>query len=1112
MQLTNSLQIAEVAQSHDGLLVVVVPDQLSAMQMETEIKFFLKTEQAILTFPDWETLPFDSFSPHQDIISERLLTLWRLPRLDTGILIVPVATLMQRLCPQEYVVQNTFMLQLGEKLDLTATKHNLIQNGYLQTTQVYEHGEFAVRGSIFDIFPMGSQVPYRIELFDDEIETIRKFDPVTQLTVAKVAEIRLLPAREHPVDDAAITRFRTAWREKFSGDPNDANIYQQVSKGIMTAGIEYYLPLFFTHTALLFDYFPANTLIVKISNATASADPFWQEVGQRYEQYRHDTSKPILAPSELFQTTPELFANINKFPQQKLQLSMGKLLPDLSIEVKYEQALRNFIEFQENFRGKCLICVETAGRLEMLRGLLQKIKIVPKLVNSWHEFINNDIKLAVTIVAINQGVIINNVAIISENDLFGNKVEQKRRRHKTATINEDQEIRNLAELNIGDPIVHLEHGIGRYCGLTTLTLDDHPSEFVLLEYAGSDKLYVPVANLNVISRYSGGSPENAPLNKLGTETWQKAKRRAAEQVKDVAAELLDLYARREAQQGTSFKVPELEYKDFANDFPFEETPDQQQAISQVIADLTASRPMDRVVCGDVGFGKTEVAMRAAFVSAFNGKQVVVLVPTTLLAQQHYDTFSSRFAKLPIKVAMLSRFKTAKEQQVIIAALAAGKIDIVVGTHKLLSSTIKFKDLGLVIIDEEHRFGVNHKEKLKALRATVDLLTLTATPIPRTLNMAMASIRDLSIIATAPAKRLAIKTFVRERNDALIQEAILRELHRGGQVFFLHNKIATIDKVAKELSQLVPQASIIVAHGQMPERALEHIMFDFYHAKYQILVCTTIIETGIDIPTANTIIIDRADKFGLAQLHQLRGRVGRSHHQAYAFCLTPDEKLISRDAKKRLAAIEQLDYLGAGFTLATHDLEIRGAGELLGEKQSGSMQAIGFSMYMEMLELAVKMLKQGKTLTADFDLHNDVQIDLQLPCLIPDKYIGDINLRLVLYKRIANAKSADRLDELQVEIIDRFGLLPEQVKQLFSVAKLKLVCKGLGIQQVKAGKGGGRMTFTDAPNINTLKIVELIQAQPNVYKFTGGKGLNFVLELSDPKLRFEFIEDLLRNIA
>ena len=1120
-----SLALSELVREYPGIVVAMVQDFATASKLEQEIKFFLgeDAESAILHFPDWETLPYDNFSPHQDIISDRVKALYKLSNIEKGILIIPVSTCLYKLCPESFISQNTFLLDEGDTVNLDNIKRKLEHFGYQHTQQVMEHGDFVVRGSILDIFPMGSDVPYRIDLFDDEVDSIRCFDLDSQCSTKKVPQIHVLPAREFPVTDESISTFRTNWRKKFDGDPRNCVIYQDISEKHLSAGIEYYIPLFFEQTSTIFDYISENTLLVRVHDVESSAKDFSEQVDYRYEQYRYDVTRPILEPKELFLDIDDFFRKCKDFPQihitdKKHDKKVGRMnflfesLPDLTIDSKSENPLSLLKEFIKDCSYPIVFCVETAGRREILKEILQKHDIPVNDCHSWQELLNTSKLLSIMVSPIEQGILLKNheVVLITESELFGRKVLQRRRR-RIKDVDPNLAIRNLTELTIGSPIVHLDHGVGRYLGLTHLTFNGQDGEFVTLEYAGGDKLYVPVNTLNLISRYSGSNIENAPLHYLGTDKWKKQKKKAQQQIRDTAAELLKVYAKREAANGHQYLAPDQMYEAFASTFPFEETPDQKQAIEHVIGDLTSEQPMDRVICGDVGFGKTEVAMRAAFLVVQGGKQVAVLVPTTLLAQQHYQTFSDRFADFPVTVGVISRFSSKKEQNTSITDLKSGGLDIIIGTHKLLQSSIEFKELGLLVIDEEHRFGVRQKEKFKALRSEVDILTLTATPIPRTLNMSMSGMRDLSIISTPPAKRLSVKTFVREYNKSLIQEAIQRELRRGGQVYYLHNAVDTIQNAAEILEELLPEARISVAHGQMPERELERIMSDFYHRRSNVLVCTTIIETGIDIPTANTIIMARADKLGLAQLHQLRGRVGRSHHQAYAFCLAPPRKAMTPDARKRLDALEAMEALGSGFNLATHDLEIRGAGEILGDGQSGNMTTIGFTLFMELLENAVESLKSGKEPDMELTRQRSGEIDLQIPALIPEAFIPDVHTRLVLYKRIANTENKLELDELKVEMIDRFGLLPQQTKDLFEISSLKHLCNRVGIKNIKASINGGKVEFQPQPNIEPDKIIELISKHPNQYQFDGSSAIRFKHVLKEPSKRLEFIRVLLNYL-
>jgi transcription-repair coupling factor (superfamily II helicase) len=1116
-----SLAIAEAASNANRFTLLLTADSQSADRLQEELAFFAP-ELPVLHFPDWETLPYDLFSPHQDIISQRIDTLYRLPSLAHGVLVVPVTTALHRLAPKRFLLGSSLVLDVGQKLEVEEMRTRLEAAGYRCVDTVYEHGEFAVRGALIDLFPMGSAQPYRIDLFDDEIETLRTFDPESQRSVDKVDSVRLLPAREFPLKKEAVTGFRARFRERFDVDFRRCPIYQDLSTGITPAGIEYYLPLFYDETATLFDYLPDDTQVFSLPGIEQAAEQFWNDVRNRYEERRVDPERPLLPPAELFMPVEDCFARLKHWPRviasaQDIEPGVGRqrfsvqTLPDLAIEAKAGEPLGKLRRFLDEYPGRVLFSAESAGRREVLLELLARLKLRPVEVDGWPGFLQSPERLAITIAPLDEGMLLDDLALIAESPLFGQRVMQRRRREK-GRDGGDNVIRNLTELREGSPVVHIDHGVGRYQGLVTLEIEGQAQEFLLLQYADDAKLYVPVSSLHLIARYTGSDDALAPLHKLGSEQWQKAKRKAAEQVRDVAAELLDIYARRAARQGYAFTDPQVDYETFAAGFPFEETPDQQAAIDAVRADMLAPKPMDRLVCGDVGFGKTEVAMRAAFIAVHGGRQVGVLVPTTLLAQQHYNSFRDRFADWPVRVEVMSRFKSAKDVQNAITELAEGKIDILIGTHKLLQDDVKFSNLGLVIIDEEHRFGVRQKEQLKALRSEVDILTLTATPIPRTLNMAVAGMRDLSIIATPPARRLSVRTFVMEANNPTIKEALLRELLRGGQVYYLHNDVKTIEKCAADLQTLVPEARIAIGHGQMRERELEQVMSDFYHKRFNVLVASTIIETGIDVPSANTIIIERADKFGLAQLHQLRGRVGRSHHQAYAYLLTPPRKQMTDDAQKRLEAIANAQDLGAGFVLATHDLEIRGAGELLGEGQSGQIQAVGFTLYMEMLERAVKAIQKGEQPNLEQPLGGGPEINLRLPALIPEDYLPDVHARLILYKRIANAADEDGLKELQVEMIDRFGLLPEPTKNLVRLTLLKLQAEKLGIVKIDAGPQGGRIEFSADTSVDPMVLIKLIQSQPSRYKFEGATLFKFQVPMERPEERFNTLEALLERLA
>lgn len=1115
-----SLAIYEAATKSPGPLLIVCEDNESVERFKRELSYFCADDDnlKIFSLPDWETLPYDNFSPHQDIISDRLNALYHLPQLEKGVLVLSITSLMHKLPPHRYIDGNSLLLEVGQKLDLMAMRKKLVLAGYQAVESVFEHGEFTVRGSILDIYPMGSSHPFRVDLFDDEIETLRTFDPESQRSHEQVNQIRLLPGREYPLDAAGITAFRSNFQELFDIDLRQCPLYQDVSDGISSPGLEYYLGLFFKELDSLFDFLPANTTLVRIGDIGKTGLEFWSDIENRYIDRQIDRFRPILKPTEIFIPVATILTKLKEFRQiefknhsQALSLKTSPL-PDFGSS---SQSLEPFVavkQFIDENNPKILFCAESAGRRETLIELLRQTGIHPTVCEDWQDFLASKDKCHITVAPLDQGLWLphQNFVAISEAQLFGNRVAQRRRRKRTAT-NTEFIIKSLTELRLDDAVVHSDHGIGRYRGLETISTDGQSNEFLMLEYAAGSKLYVPVASLNLISRYAGADADNAPLNTLGTDQWQKTKRKAAEKIRDVAAELLDIYARRQAKKGHSYTLELTDYEKFSASFPFEETADQETAIDAVVDDMKSERTMDRLVCGDVGFGKTEVAMRAAFIAVQNHKQVAILVPTTLLAQQHFESFKDRFADWPFVVDVVSRFKSSAEQNVTIEGVKTGKVDILIGTHKLLHGQVKYKDLGLLIIDEEHRFGVTQKEKLKSLRANVDILTLTATPIPRTLNMALSDIRDLSLIVTPPSKRLSVKTFVREDQDSLVKEAVSRELLRGGQVFYVHNEVKTIDRAARHLQEIIPQARIGIAHGQMAERELEKVMADFYHKRYNILICTTIIETGIDVPSANTIIIQRADKFGLAQLHQLRGRVGRSHHQAYAYLLLPTHSKMNADAHKRIDAIQAASTLGAGFTLASHDLEIRGAGELLGDDQSGHMQKIGFSLYTEMLEEAVAAIKSGKSPDIALNQDKTIDINLRIPALIPEDYLPDVHTRLIMYKRLATAKTNDELEDLQVEMIDRFGLLPEPLKRLVRVTALKLRAQKLGIRKVDANVKNGRIEFSPTTAVDPLSLIQLIQHDPMTFKLTGANQLHFIHDCEDHEDKLHFIDQLLSKM-
>ncbi|GGQ19120.1 transcription-repair coupling factor [Shewanella litoralis] len=1140
---SQAITLAKLIQQQPGTSIIVTHDTPSALSLEVELSYLLHNSNInVCLFPDRETLPYDNFSPHQDLISQRLETLANISQSQHNVVIVPVNTLMVRLPPKSFMTANVMVLNKGDNYSLQQARQHLTDTGYHLVEQVYEHGEFAIRGSIIDIFPTGSRQPLRIELFDDEVESIRFFDVDTQRSGMARDAIRMLPAKEFPTDSNAIEGFRQRYRRRFEVISKEAeSVYQLVSRNLMPAGIENYLPLFFDETATLFDYLPNDSQLITLGDIDKASKNHLHEVAVRYEDRRIDPLRPLLAPQELYLLHDELFAAFKPLtrtqmiqqhhvndtdnagqPLAQIELPTHAIvanvetLPDINANHKLKQPLIALQEYSAQ-QTQLLFSAESEGRREALLELLGKIGIKPKQFNHINDYLEAKDKIGLMVSPLSRGCVLTDtpkgvVSIICETELFGQRISQQRRREKQKQVSSDVLVKNLAELKVGQPIVHLEHGVALYQGLETLDTGGLVAEYLKLEYSGGDKLYVPVSSLHLISRFNASGDGDAHLNKLGNETWAKAKRKAIERIRDVAAELLDVYARRQARPGEAMAIDEQEYAQFSLGFPFEETVDQETAIQAVLEDLQAPLAMDRLVCGDVGFGKTEVAMRAAFVAVNAGKQVVVLVPTTLLAQQHYENFKDRFADWPIVIEVMSRFRTSKEQNSVVEQLSAGKVDIVIGTHKLLSAEADFNNLGLLIIDEEHRFGVRQKEKIKALRANVDILTLTATPIPRTLNMAMSGMRDLSIIATPPAKRLAVKTFVREYDKATAREAILREILRGGQVYYLHNNVETIEKTAQNIRDLLPEARVVTAHGQMRERDLEKVMSDFYHQRFNVLVCTTIIETGIDVPSANTIIIDRADMFGLAQLHQLRGRVGRSHHQAYAYMMTPHPKRMTPDARKRLEAIGALEDLGAGFMLATQDLEIRGAGELLGDEQSGHISKIGFSLYMEMLESAVKALKEGKEPSLAYMMSAKAEIDLRIPALLPEDYVSDVNMRLSLYKRIANCENDNMLDELKVEFIDRFGMLPDPTRNLMAITLFKHQATALGIVKIEMHAKGGSVEFGQENCVDPMFIIGLLQNQPQIYRMDGPNKLKFTIPAETSKERLELVNTLLEQFA
>lgn len=1118
-----ALYIREFFQEAAKPILIITPDTKSALNLESELQSLIPEEQ-VWYFPDWETLPYDTFSPYQDIVSRRLEILAKLPTSAHAITIAATSTILSKLAPVSYVQARSMVIKTGDIIELNTLKENLVKVGYSLTKQVLEHGEFSVRGSIVDIFPMGSGTPFRIDLFDNEVDSLFIIDPETQRSIKKIAQIRMLPAHEFPTDNEAINLFRKRYREVFN--PSDLTlhtVYKRISEQVLPAGIEYYLPLFFApdETATIFDYLPANTIMMETANFTEAVTPFYEDASERSRRWAHNPEHPTLPLKDLFLAPDEAASHLNSFPLVKFYPdSLAAAAPTKAITttdkplppIAYNRSLHNpiapLLEFVQTHPQRILFAVSGSGRREIVTEMLgQELPVKP--INSVDEFLAlpaQERGAFITVAPFINGTLDENYIIITESELLGSSYTARAKKSRARVINPDAVIKNLAELSPGEFIVHEQYGIGEFTGLETMKIDGINGEYVTLRYAEDAKMYVPITSLHLLSRYTGA--EHPALTRLGTDAWKKARKKAAEKIKDVAAGLLEIYAKRKLRAGFQYKINQTEYARFASGFGYQPTEDQETAIKAVLADMQSTKPMDRLICGDVGFGKTEVAMRAAFVAVDNGKQVAILVPTTLLADQHYENFRERFADTAIEIACLSRFKSAKEQQQILNETASGKIDIIIGTHKLLSTGMKFKDLGLLVVDEEHRFGVSQKEKIKKLRADVDILTMTATPIPRTLNLAMNSVRDLSIIATPPAKRLAVRTFVHEWSDDLIREAVLRELKRGGQCYFLHNDVESINRRADELQALVPEARIGVAHAQLPEKDLARIMHDFYHQRFNLLVCSTIIETGIDVPTANTILIERADKFGLAQLHQLRGRVGRSHHQAYAFLLTPPENSLSSDAKKRLAAISKLEELGSGFILATQDLEIRGAGEILGAEQSGQIQTIGFGLYMEMLEAAVRTLQEGQELTDDALESNDISIEYHIPVLFPENYIYDITGRLTLYKRLASCLSADELNDLKAEIIDRFGPLPPEATNLFAVSAQKLIARRLGIEAITMQAKGGSITFGPHVHVKFDYLTGLITEHPELYRLDGANRIKILKTTESAQERLNFTRALL----
>ena len=1117
---SGSFHLSQLISANPNLYVVVADGSESAQRITAELEFFAP-HLDVFRFPDHEVLPYDYFSPQSDLISDRLSVLRELPSRRQGVLVVTVRAIMQRLPPRSYVDSLSLKLAVGDIWNPDEQRLLLVRAGYTEVPQVYEHGEYAVRGSVFDLFALGSQEPVRIDLFDNQVESLRIFDPDSQRTIRKIETIDLLPAREYPLDDDAIARFRNNWHNTFDTDVRRAAIYQSISDGIHPDGVECYMPMFFEETGTLFDYLECEPVYVFEDKIHDAVEQFWSEVTERYEALRHNIERPLLPPETLYFRTNEIFAKWR--PCRRIHLLHSedtvaramrldaKQLPDVEVQHRRSDPIERLRNFLANVAGRVLLTADTPGRQQHLLDVLRRTNIRPQTYDHLDDFLADDAQFGITVANVERGFWIDDLALITETQIFGSQSETLRKRVRRTAVDPDLVIRNLTELHEGAPVVHVDHGIGRYLGLETLTIDGQITEFVALEYADNDKLYVPVASLDLISRYTGADAENAPLHKLGADAWDKAKRRAAQKVHDVAAELLDIYSRRELHGGNALPQATEDFQRFCDQCEFELTEDQDSAVEAIMNDLNESRASDRLVCGDVGFGKTEVAMRAAFHAMHSGKQVVVLVPTTVLAQQHYDTFSDRFANWPFFIEVLSRFRTASETRTAVKKLEAGEIDVIIATHKVLHLNPNYRNLGLLIIDEEHRFGVRDKERIRNLRAHIDTLTLTATPIPRTLNLAMGSLRELSIIATPPARRLSVKTFVVPYNRTLVQDAIQRELIRGGQVFFVHNAVQTIYRIADEIRRLVPDARLGIGHGQMPKRELESVMSDFYHHRCNVLVCTTIIESGIDVPLANTIIIDRADKFGLAQLHQLRGRVGRSHRQAFAYLLTPPEEVMTVHAKKRLDAIESAGELGSGFTLAVHDMEIRGAGELLGKEQSGEIESIGFTLYSEMLQRTVNALRAGVPANIEQPLQLVHEINFNVPIFIPSDYLPDVHQRLVMYKRISSTNTLFELDQLQAECVDRFGSIPEQTENLFRTTRIKLSARSIGIGKMRIGPKSGRIEFETTDQVDVQRLIDLIEKQPNTYRVSGQDRLLISRDLEEPEDRFVFAEKLIRQL-
>lgn len=1109
-------QKALQAKARHTTMVIVVADAFDAQRLSVEMRWFAP-ELTIRVLPDWETLPYDVMSPQEDIISERLETLYALENEGLDVLLVSAVTASQRLCPVSYVGQQTFFFKCGDTLSLTDLQARLVKAGYSHVKEVLAQGEFAVRGGLIDVYPMGSEHPFRIDLFDDEIESIKWFDVETQRSMQAVDAIRLLPGHEFPVDEAALYDFRQRWRAQFPNSPRKSPIYTDAENGILSPGIEYYLPLFFEKTSTFADFLPANTLILLMGDVEKAIEGFWRDMVSREKVLATDPSRPPLPPELLWLNATGFFTSLMPFaritlvsePVSDASNALANVYIDRALKSPLER-LKNQLDTWKAMGQRVLICAGSLGRKETMTQLFASEHLAFESVSSWAEFVASTSPVSFCVAPLFSGAMMAEASwiVLTETELYRVSARRERvKRSKYQATSLEMIIRDVAELKLGDAVVHVDHGVGRYLGLTMMEAGEVENEFLQIEYANEAMLYVPITSLHLISRYVGTDPDNAPLHTLGRGDWQKARRKACEEIRDTAAELLNLYALRKTREGFQFELSPTDYERFVDEFAFEETPDQSAAIRAVIEDMVSGKSMDRLVCGDVGFGKTEVALRAAFVAAMNGKQVAVLCPTTLLAEQHAQTFKDRFSQWPIRIAELSRFRSSKETTQTVEALATGGVDIVIGTHKILSEKVKFANLGLVIIDEEHRFGVRQKEALRQLRAEVDILTLTATPIPRTLSMSLEGIRDFSVIATPPDRRLSVKTFVQAEDEGTIREAVMRELKRGGQVYFLHNEVATIENRRLRLEALLPEARIVVAHGQMAERELEHVMRDFYQQRYNVLLCTTIIETGIDVPTANTIIISRADKLGLAQLHQLRGRVGRSYHQAYAYLLTPGDGAFTKEAQKRLEAISSLESLGSGFYLAMHDLEIRGAGEVLGEHQSGEISRVGFELYNRMLLEAVKALRKGQTPNFDNPLDTNTDINLHAPTLLPADYVSDVSKRLMFYKELASATTSDMVRDCVESLVDCYGKLPAAARRLVDIHHLRIRCQALGIKRIDAGASAIVVHFEEKPTFEPLKLIQFMQSRTDT-TMSGPQRLRIQARIEDPDQRLSLLQRFL----